>query len=107
MKYTPSPVANREIAGHYADTADAYRHINSREHHVSDRRGSANRKYAGISISESPSEVPNTPVDNQSTALRGFHHVIEEIVADNSAIDFLPKRSTISTSPGCSMSMAV
>src|SRR4029077_11132786 len=82
-------VADHEIAGHDRDTADADRNVDAGEHdvvdgrriHIADVRGHVN---FGDAV-----EVANAAVNDQTTAVGGAHRVVEEIVADDRAANFL------------------
>ncbi len=100
-------VADGEISRHYSHAPDTHRNIDSSEHDVIDGGGVGGSKIGGHVDFREAIQIANAAVDNQSAAVRGFHHVVEEIVSDDVPFTFLPKRSTTSTSPGWSISMAI
>ena len=107
IKYTPSRSPTTRSPGMTVTPDDAHRGIDAGQHHVPDRRG-IDRAEGGRHVNLRNSfQVTDTAVHRQASAVSGFCHIKEEIVTNDGPVHFLSKRSTISTSPGRSMSMAV
>src|SRR5579864_1714729 len=81
-----------KIPRHNGHAADSNGHVDARHHYVSDRRRIDGTEICRHVDLGDAIQVANAAVHHQPAAVRGFHHVVEEVITDNGAVDFLSKQ---------------
>src|SRR6266567_4256104 len=85
-------VANHEIARHHCHAADSDRYVDARQHYVPNGRWIGRTEISrhidlGYAI-----QIADASIHNQAATVRGFHHVVEKIVAHDSAVHLLSEQ---------------
>src|SRR4051812_10462714 len=88
----PFSIANNQIAGHYGHASDPYRDIDSGKHDVADGCWIHRTEVAGHIDLRKTVEITDAAVYHQSSTVRGFHHVVEEIVTDDGSVHLFAEK---------------
>src|SRR5579864_326885 len=82
-------VADDKISRHDRDPANPHRDVDSGQHDIADRSRVGGAEVGRHIDLREAIEIADAAVDNEAATLGGFHHVIEEVVAYDGAVDFL------------------
>src|SRR5260370_41021788 len=85
-------IAYDEIARHYRHTTNAHRDIDAGQHHVANRRRVRGAEICGHVDLGKSIQIANAAIDHQPCAASGFHHIEEEIVADEGSVHLLAEK---------------
>src|ERR1700730_7965437 len=85
-------ISYHEISWHHGHAADSDGHVDARQHYVPNRRRIGRTEICRHVDLGDAIQIADAAVHNQTTAVGGFHHIVEEIVTHDGAVHLLSEQ---------------